>query len=458
MQLIIRILFTQVLYFWAMRTSSWLLIGGILLAQTGQTVKAVFGLLEGTSTLGGGFYSLIQDPYGARSIMVGPLFHNGGPYEPYGNDLAYDRSTKYLFLTGGGPNPFTYKGVVYAMDVWNAYLLDSLTGPIGARRLAVKDTLLLVTRNQLPFFTAYRIRPTANGVALDSLWSPSSPYLRSVPEAIVVVGDTAFIPLTYDPNNFSPDSLILSINLRTMQVDSFAKVYPNPAELVRIGSKLYAACYGDFTVPLHISEVDIPTRNVTITNTTVISFGGFAADTGGRDTILFVDAANSLRAYDITTQQVAASAYQGIQGLGNLSLYGLLWVGDWLVTGHTNYTDTLIVVLKDRGLPFGDTTRTSIPSLRRLIYVEEDATILELAHNREASWRLVQAYPNPVMERFYLRGEGIRRVVLRDLGGRCLRTWENQTLGYEVLDVPSGVYILQVETSRGVENLRLQKL
>ncbi len=111
---------------------------------------------------------------------------------------------------------------------------------------------MLVTRNRPPFFTAYRIRPTATGVALDSLWSPSSAYLRSVPEAIIVVGDTAFIPLTYDPNTRAPDSLILSINLRTQRVDSFAKVYPNPAELVRIGGKLHAACYGDFRYPAHL--------------------------------------------------------------------------------------------------------------------------------------------------------------------------------------------------------------
>jgi hypothetical protein len=86
-----------------------------------------------------------------------------------------------------------------------------------------------------------------------SLVAQSSPYLRSVPEAIIVVGDTAFIPLTYDPNTYAPDSLILSINLRTQQVDSFAKVYPNPAELVRIGGKLHAACYGDLLgTPAHL--------------------------------------------------------------------------------------------------------------------------------------------------------------------------------------------------------------
>jgi hypothetical protein len=264
-----------------MRFGHALLLGSLLLAQTGQRVKAAFGLIEGNTAQSGGFYSLIREPSGAQTTMLGPLYYNGRPLEPYGNDLTYDPRTKYLFLIGGGPNPFTYNGVIYGMDVWRSRLLDSLTGPIGARRLVVKDTLLLVTRNRPPFFTAYRIRPTARGVALDSLWSPSSPYLRSVPAAIIVVGDTAFIPLAYDPNTYASDSLILSINLRTQQVDSFAKVYPNPAELVRIGGKLYAACYGNFRVPLHISEIDIPSRTVTITNTGVNSYGALLLTQAG---------------------------------------------------------------------------------------------------------------------------------------------------------------------------------
>jgi hypothetical protein len=345
------------------------------------------------------------------------------------------------------------------MDVWNSFVADSLTGPIGARRLAVKDTLLLVTRNRPPFFTVYRIRPTATGVALDSLWSPSSPYLRSVPDAIIVVGDTAFIPLSYAPNTYAPDSLILSINLRTQQVDSFAKVYPNPAELVRIGGKLHAACYGDYSVPLHISEIDIPSRTVTITNTGVNVYGGFVTDTGGRDTILFVEGGNALRAYSTTTRQVAPDPYQGIQAIGGLYLYGLLWAGDWLITGHTNYTDTLIVTFHERGRPATpfDTIRTGIPSLRRLIYVEEDATVLELARANQMS-SPVQVYPNPVSDRFWLSGEGIQQVTLRDLHGRVLYTWEAHPAGYELPNLPQGLYLLQVQTRRGLHTLRLQKL
>ena len=443
-----------------MRSLHALLLGSLLLAQTGQRVKAAFGLVEGNTAQGGGFYSLIREPSGAQGIMLGPLYYNGRPLEPYGNDLAYDPRTKYLFLTGGGPNLFTYNGVIYGMDVWRSQLLDSLTGPIGARRLAVKDTLLLVTRNQAPFFTAYRIRPTATGVALDSLWSPSSRYLRNVPDAIIVVGDTAFIPLSYNlPNTTARDSLILSINLRTQRVDSFAKVYPNPAELVRMGGKLYAACYGDFMVPLRISEIDIASRAVTITNTGVNSYGGFVTDTGGRDTILFVDAANALRAYSTTTRQVAPDPYQGIQGIGGLTLYGLLWAGDWLITGHTNYTDTLIVTFNERGraaIP-PDTLRTGIPSLRRLIYVEEDATVLELARANQIP-APVQVYPNPASDRFWLSGEAVQQVILRDLYGRVLHTWEAHPAEYELPNIPQGLYLLQVQTSRGLHTLRLQKL
>ena len=441
-----------------MRSLHALLLGSLLLAQTGQRVKAVFGLIEGNTDQGGGLYSRTREPSGEEITIFGPLYYNGRPLEPYGNDLTYDPRTKHLFLTGGGPNPFTYNGVIYGMG-WRSLILDSLTGPIGARRLAVKDTLLLVTRNRPPFFTAYRIRPTATGVALDSLWSPSSAYLRSVPEAIIVVGDTAFIPLTYDPNTRAPDSLILSINLRTQRVDSFAKVYPNPAELVRIGGKLHAACYGDFRVPLHISEIDIANRNVTITNTGVNSSGGFVTDTGGRDTILFVDGDNALRAYSTTTRQVASAPYQGIQAIGSLTLYGLLWAGDWLITAHTNYTDTLIVTFHERGRPATplDTIRTGIPSLRRLIYGEEDASVLELARANQMPTP-VQVYPNPVSDRFWLSGEAVQQVILRDLYGRVLHTWEAHTAEYALPNLPRGLYLLQVQTSRGLHTLRLQKL
>jgi len=429
------------------------------LAQTGQRVKAAFGLVEGSSAQGGGFYSLIQEPSEEQTITLVPLYYNDRPLEPFGNDLAYDPRTKHLFLTGGGPNPFTYNGVIYGMDVWRSRSLDSLTGPIGARRLAVKDTLLLVTRNRPPFFTAYRIKLTTTGVALDSLWSPISAYLRSVPEAIIVVGDTAFIPLTYDPNTYAPDSLILSINLSTRQVDSFAKVYPNPAELVRIGGNLYAACYGNFQVPLHISEIDIASRSFTITNTGVNSYGGFVTDTGGRDTILFVDGDSVLRAYRTTPPQVASAPYQGIQAIGSLKLYGLLWAGDWLITAHTNYTDTLIVTFNERGrqaTPL-DTIRTGIPSLRRLIYVEEDASLLELARANQIP-APVQVYPNPVSDRFWLSGEAVQQVTLRDLYGRVLYTWEAHPAEYALPNIPQGLYLLQVQTRRGLHTLRLQKL
>jgi len=444
-----------------MRSLHALLLGSLLLAQTGQRVKAAFGLIEGNRALGGGFYSLIQEPSGAQTTMLGPLYYNGRPLEPFGNDLTYDPRTKYLFLIGGSPDVMTYNGVIYGMDVWRSRSLDSLTGPIGARRLAVKDTLLLVTRIRPPFFTVYRIRPTATGVALDSLWSPSSAYLRSIPEAIIVVGDTAFIPLTYNYNfnMIARDSLILSINLRTQQVDSFAKVYPNPAELVRIGGKLYAACYGDYLVPLHISEIDIPSRTVIITNTDVNSSGGFVTDTGGRDTILFREVTNALRAYSTTTRQVAPDPYQGIQGIGGLTLYGLLWAGDWLITAHTNYTDTLIVTFHERGRPATplDTIRTGIPSLRRLIYVEEDASVLELARANQMPTP-VQVYPNPVSDRFWLSGEAVQQVTLRDLYGRVLYTWEAHTAEYALPNLPQGLYLLQVQTSRGLHTLRLQKL
>ncbi len=448
-----------------MRTWIGILLVSALLAQGGQRVKAVFGIVEGSIQTGGGFFSFIEEPSSLQITGMGPLTYNTRAWEPFGNDLAYDPRTKRVFLTGGGPNPFTYNGIIYAMKGWSgggsfSYLIDSLTGPIGARRLAVKDTLLLVTRNRPPFFTAYRIRPTATGIALDSLWSPTSPYLRSVPEAIVVHRDTAFITLTYHPTSFDSDSLLLKINLVTRQVDSLCQVHPNPAELLRIGNRLYAACYGDFTGPLRIAEFDLATRSVTITNTGVGSFGGFVADTGGRDTILFISTSGEVRAYATQPRQVAPGAYRGLQAASGLTLYSLLWVGNWIFTSHTNFTqDTSVIVRYIQGLSPSpaDTFRASIAALRRMIFVEEDATTLSYAETNITPFS-VQLYPNPTVERFWIIGTEPKAVLLQDLTGRTLRTWTKTSDSYDISDLPAGLYIVRLQTEKAFLNLRLQKM
>lgn len=437
-----------------------LLLAALAWAQNSTRVKFVFGLYEGTPSMGGALYVSEQWPNGNQSKLSAALFIPSSSrfLEPYGNDLAYDSSTKTLFIAGGGPSPGVNWGVIYGIrKPWRDLLIDSLTPQIGARRLAVKDTLLLATRNRPPFFTAYRIRLTVNGVVLDSLWSPPThPNLRSAGEGLVVVGDSAFITQSYDPASFAPDSFIVLINLATRQVEAAYEVEKNPNDLLRIGGALYAACYGDFTGPLQIAQLDLSTGAVTSLSTGLGSFGGFTADTGGRDTIFFWSATGDLSAFALQTQSVV-SPYRGITAPNGLSAYALLRVGEMLYMSLTNFMDTCVVIERDlQGGPSSfDSVGISIPSLRRFIYVEEPEDVVT---GVRAQAFVSQVYPNPTVDAFYVAVPGLRFVRLYDMYGRLLRQWPASAF-YEVGDLPTGLYLVLIENELGQrQTLRLQKL
>lgn len=368
----------------------WRRIAIVLLAglETGvlfaQRIKAVFGLLEGGGDYpitSGIFYSW-EGSRGSDSFL-GML----PDVEPYGNDLAYDPKTKLLFVIGGSREMMApWRGSVYALDIWRSLIpLSTRLDGIGARRIAVRDTLLLVTRSRSPYFTAYRIAYDAQQrtLSLDSLWSPEDARLRNLPDALLLWGDTAFVGITYNPNptTYAPDSLVLAINLRTRQVVGSWTVHPNPTELVRIKDSLYVACAGNFGDNLRIARI-VPSQSIVqIWDAGYVSYGGFVTDTGGvKDTILFWSSDNVLRAFDVRAGQTASDAYLGIASSGPpFSSYALLWVGRQLWMTFTNYTDTSLIIVRDTALrpnpPHLDTLfRTNYPSPRRLIYVEDDTS------------------------------------------------------------------------------------
>ncbi len=440
-----------------------LLLTAFLWAQSGQRVKLIFGLYEGDANTGSSIYFRQQLSDGSVIIIASPLIVAGAGrfLEPYGNDLAYDPITKTLFIAGGGPNFNVNWGVIYGIrEPWRnlTFALDSLTPQIGARRLAIKDTLLLATRNRPPFFTAYRIQPTATGVALDSLWSPPAhPNLRSSGEGIVVVGDSAFITQSYDPNTFGPDSFIVLINLQTRQVVAAYEVEDNPNDLLRIGNALYAACYTDFMSPLQIARLDLSTGTVTSLATGLNSFSGFTADTGGRDTILFWSTSGALSAFAVQTQNIE-SPYRGIMALSGLTGYALLRVGGELFMSFTDFTDTCVVVRRDlQGSAFSDTLGIATPSLRRFLYAEEDESVVTGIRGLSQGSG-ISLYPNPVTTAFHITAPAPRSVHLYDLQGRLLRDWRPAP-AYEVADLPAGLYLVIIENEQGErQTLRLQKL
>ncbi|MCX7764604.1 MAG: hypothetical protein N2253_06920 [Bacteroidia bacterium] len=370
---------------------SFVILAGLSAVMLAQRIRTVFGILEGnppTYASTGLYYR--QESGTPPGYMVSSLFGTLFGVEPFGTDLAYDPKTKLLFVIGGGPNAFTWNGSVHALDVWRSIVpLPVRLSNIGARRLAVKDTLLLVTRNKPPYFTAYRIRYNAaqNILSLDSLWSPSHFLLRNVPDGILVWGDTAFIAVSYHPTSYSPDSIVLAINLRTRQVVGSWQVYPNPLELVRIKDSVYVACYGNFTSNLRIARIFPSSSSVVIRDAGYVSYGGFATDTSGsKDTILFWSLDGALRAFDVRSGQTSSTPYFGLASSGpSLNPTAILWAGSHLHMGFTNYTDTSLIVLRDpiyNPAPphldsvFGVPGRRGIgyPGIRRFIYVEDDTS------------------------------------------------------------------------------------
>ncbi len=445
-----------------MRT--WLTLAGLLLAGglvQAQRIRAVFGLLEGT---GGPSYPNSGLYFRQEDLNTGTLIAGITPLpgvEPMGNDLAYDPNHKLLFVIGGGIFP-TWEGSVYALDVWHNLIPMPVLPSIKARRLAVKDTLLLVTRQEAPFFTVYRIRyEPAQGLQVDSLWSPTSPLLRNTPDGLLVWGDTAYLALSYDPTTYTKDSLVLAINLQTRQVVASWTVYPNPTEIVRIGNALYVACYGDFSGNLQISQIQPNSPIVTTYDAGYPSYGGFVTDTGGvKDTILYWSG-NTLRAFAVTAGQTAPGAYLGIASTGfPFTPYGLLWVGKHLHLSFTNFTDTSLIVIRDPDLwptpPYLDTVFVSMgiggigyPGLRRFLYVEDDTarvtTGLSAGLLRDFTYG-----PNPTTHTLtWASSTALAHLSLWDATGRPLRTYPPTERVLFLGDLPAGLYFLHIQTQDG---------
>ncbi|GIV24909.1 MAG: hypothetical protein KatS3mg026_0601 [Bacteroidia bacterium] len=344
--------------------------------------------------------------------------------------------------------------------MWHSLVPIPALAGVKARRIAVRDTLLLVTRETPPFFTVYRIQydPVQGTLQVDSLWSAA---LRSTPDGLLVWGDTAYVALSYDPNTFVKDSLVVAINLQTRQVQNSWTVYPNPTEMVRIGNALYVACYGDFSGNLRISRIQPGSSTVTTYDAGYPSYGGFVTDTGGvRDTLLYW-AGDTLRAFAVSTGQTAPGAYLGLASTGFPFIpYGLLWVGNHLHLSFTNFTDTSLIVIRDPDWwptpPYLDTVFVSMgmgglgyPSLRRFLYVEDDTS--RSTTNLSASRPVSFTYgPNPASQALtWESSQALTHLSLWDRQGRCVRTFSPTEKTLFVGDLPAGLYILHVRTAGG---------
>lgn len=68
----------------------------------------------------------------------------------------------------------------------------------------------------------------------------------------------------------------------------------------------------------------------------------------------------------------------------------------------------------------------------------------------------INAYPNPITNSFQVSGDAIKTVKLYTITGQLLKTFNKQD-SYDVKDITSGIYIVNVETATGSKNLKVIK-
>ena len=84
------------------------------------------------------------------------------------------------------------------------------------------------------------------------------------------------------------------------------------------------------------------------------------------------------------------------------------------------------------------------------ILVDACAALLEQENDR------LGVYPNPVHESFVISFEGtIDRVSLKDLSGRTIKTYGEKLKEYDVKDIPSGMYVLEIISDKKIRTTRL---
>ncbi|MEN2992499.1 MAG: hypothetical protein ABDH91_02980 [Bacteroidia bacterium] len=453
----------------------WLVLVTPLGLGWAQRLRAVFGLFEGSATgspsISPHLYELRIEPNGIRMQSLGGLATSQGSVEPYGTDLVYDARTKFLFLIGGGPTPTNWHGSVYAVDVWRSPVAIPLLSRIGARRLAIWDSFLLVTRTREPYLTAYKIiyEAATQSIRLDSAWSVTHPALRGIPEGIALIQDTAYVSISARPSDNQPDSLVVAINLRSRSVLRFWEAYRRPEEIFRIGNFLYVSCPSDPPDTWRIVRIDPQSITVQRINTGYrreCASTGIATDViRRRDSLIFWDQFDSIRVMHTGTMQVASAAFRGFGfRASGLSGYSLFWAGDIIFFALTNRRDTSLLIRYDPAyqptpphldtafIQNGQGSGIRVPSLRRLIYVEDDTTrqgpsqslVLAARDSRLRAWVapgtewLSWESPVPLTE---LR--------LYDLQGRLLRQWGGGPLACYVGDLPGGCYLLWGRTTSG---------
>jgi hypothetical protein len=84
------------------------------------------------------------------------------------------------------------------------------------------------------------------------------------------------------------------------------------------------------------------------------------------------------------------------------------------------------------------------------------ASVTENSNNIEIS-----IYPNPVSETLQIQSEGLKSIVLTDVSGRVLQQKIMSNTSHAILNVhnlPKGMYVLQVETTRGVHTEKIVKI
>lgn len=128
---------------------------------------------------------------------------------------------------------------------------------------------------------------------------------------------------------------------------------------------------------------------------------------------------------------------------------------------HFSYTGLRLRCYEDEKLNKFESQVWKMSMLYNNFYTSDCAFSAPASVTENAKSIEISIYPNPVSETLQIQSEGIKSFTLTDISGRVLQykaklNTSNETLNLQHL--PKGMYVLQVETTRGVHTEKIMKV
>ncbi|MCB0795692.1 MAG: hypothetical protein KDB88_13235, partial [Flavobacteriales bacterium] len=322
---------------------SFLGLCALVSAGAQQTVHQVFVLNEGYYDFGGQTQVIPVslgsfDPASGQYTEVATI-----PDVRFGNDVKVDAELVYV-----SADSFLLK-----YDANSYALLDQVVVP-GIRRIAIWNDQLLVTRGEVGGLSHYfEVRDKAT---LDLIYTinPADGMPYSC-EAVEVLNDKAYVSMNngFDWPNYT--NLVAIVDLLTESFEQTVDLGPdgyNPEHLMVSDGAVFTFNNKDYSGS-SVSRIEPATASLSYTNDVAINSGcGTSVLSDGK--IYFMEySVDRLARFDIATEQVIDTLFNGISAYGTLDdpINGVVYVSstDYISTG------TLHIMTHD-GIEIGSTT------------------------------------------------------------------------------------------------------